>query len=76
MTTCVECAEDFDVSDAQREYRAESGGAADEYNELYAGTYCGSCAASQTESNLNTGRAIMMVNGDEDYDQDHVDRHL
>ncbi|ARI52210.1 hypothetical protein ACWEJZ_02045 [Streptomyces bacillaris] len=78
MTTCAECGDDFDVSDAREEYRAEWGAAGEEgeYDELYEGGLCGSCALSQTESNLNLGRALMMVNGDEDYDQEHVDRYL
>ncbi|WP_139062051.1 hypothetical protein [Streptomyces sp. W007] len=78
MTKCAECDKDFDVSDARDEYRAEWSAAdeAGEYDELYEGALCGSCALSQTGSNLNAGQAIMMVNGDMDYDQNHVDMYL
>ncbi|MGC4979268.1 hypothetical protein ACLQ18_01130 [Streptomyces sp. DT193] len=34
------------------------------------------CAISDIESNLNVGRAIMMTNGDEDYDEEHMERYL
>ncbi|MDW4918480.1 hypothetical protein [Streptomyces californicus] len=78
MTKCAECGDDFNVSDARDEYRAEwsDAGEENEYDELYAGGLCGSCALSQTGSNLNAGQAIMMVNGDMDYDQEHVDKYL
>jgi hypothetical protein len=78
MTTCVSCGTSFDVSDARDQYRSEFGGAADEgeYDEQFGGEVCANCAISETESNLNAGRAIMMMNGDEDYDEKHVERYL
>ena len=46
------------------------------YDEEYGGQLCADCAISDTSSNINLGRAIDMMNGDEDYDDDFVREHL
>lgn len=74
MVKCCECNTEFDVEDARSEYTAEYGGELD-YDE-YGQGYCGSCAISEAESNMNVGRAIDMMNGEEDYDDDFVQQYL
>ncbi|WP_143110704.1 hypothetical protein [Streptomyces sp. cf124] len=74
MTTCIECTTEFDVEEARAEYNSEFGGELD-YDEYGAG-HCASCAISETESNMNHGRAILMMNGEEDYDDDFVQNNL
>lgn len=40
------------------------------------GEVCSDCSISKFDSEINVGRAIMMMNGDEDYDEDHVEKYL
>ena len=75
MATCGECGSDFDPVSSAMEYAAESGQNG-EYEELYEGELCASCALSRTSSNLNLGRAMDMMNGEEAYDDDFVEKHL
>ncbi|GAA1963683.1 hypothetical protein GCM10009838_20990 [Catenulispora subtropica] len=75
MVTCGVCQEPFDVQDAREEYKSEFGGDVD-YDEQYDGGVCADCAISDTESNYNKGLAIMMMNGDADYDDEHVQNYL
>jgi len=43
----------------------------------HSGDLCFDCAIpAEVWSNIDLGRAIMMVNGDEDYDADHVENYL
>ncbi|WP_405823085.1 hypothetical protein OG241_41535 [Streptomyces sp. NBC_01390] len=74
MTKCLECKTEFNVEEARDEYNSEFGEGIsyDEYGE----GLCGSCAASETQSNMNHGNAILMMNGDVDYDDDHVQKYL
>lgn len=74
MTTCGECGTAFDVDEARAEYEGEFNGEL-EYEDVD-GELCGGCAIVQSESYMNTGRAIQMVNGDEDYDDEFVTKHL
>lgn len=37
---------------------------------------CGDCSISKIRSDINAGRAIIMMNGDEDYYEDHVEKYL
>jgi hypothetical protein len=37
---------------------------------------CASCVGSRIESNIDVGRDIDMMNGDEAYDGDHVEKYL
>ncbi|MGW1900912.1 hypothetical protein [Streptomyces hirsutus] len=74
MTKCHECEKEFDVEAARAEYTSEFSGELD-YDEYGQGN-CADCAISEAESNMNVGRAIDMMNGDEDYDDDFVQKHL
>jgi hypothetical protein len=75
MAECGECETQFDPADAQRRYDAAFGDGFD-YAEQYGGSVCGDCAIDQTQSEINVGRAIDMVNGEEAYDDDFVQKHL
>jgi len=75
MAKCCRCGKTFKVSDAKDLYDAEFGGELD-YDEDYGGEVCADCAICDSQSNINLGSAIDMVNGDEDYDADHVEKYL
>ncbi|WP_189313541.1 hypothetical protein [Streptomyces brasiliensis] len=64
------------IEDARNEYNSEFNGDPDFDEYCGEGDLCGGCAASQTASEINQGRAIFMMNGDEDYDDDFVQKHL
>jgi hypothetical protein len=76
MATCDLCRKSFEVSETRDEYNwhfRKAGGV--DYDEQYPsdeGSACASCAISQSESFMNTGAAILMVNGELDYDDEHV----
>ncbi len=75
MKKCCKCGKKFNVSDAREEYIAEFG-IDEEYDEEYGGEVCADCAISETQSNVNAGKAIDMMNGEEDYDDEHVKNYL
>lgn len=76
MAKCAWCGKKFNVSNAREEYNTAFEGDID-YDEQYeGGDICADCAIADTESNMSVGRAIDMVNGDEDYDDDFVQRWL
>ncbi len=75
MAKCCRCGEKFKVSDARAEYNSEFGAGFD-YDEDYHGEVCADCAIADTHTNMNIGKAIDMMNGDEDYDEDHVQKWL
>ncbi|SCF04093.1 hypothetical protein GA0074695_3056 [Micromonospora viridifaciens] len=75
MANCGGCEAEFDVSDARKEYAAEYSSEID-YDDHFEGDLCGSCAIAQTDSWANAGNAILMMNGDMDYDADHVEKYL
>lgn len=62
------CGTTFNVSAVRDEYH-ELGGEGD-----YDGQRCSECAIPTLDTNL--GRAIDMMNGDEDYDEEHVEKYL
>ena len=68
MAKCDECQAEVNIHEAREAFRSEFGEQLD-YDEYGAGR-CGGCAISFVDSISDHGRAIMMVNGDEDYD-DH-----
>jgi hypothetical protein len=48
-----------------------------DYDADHGGGLCFDCAIpAEAASNMDLGRAIMMMNGDEDYDADHVEKYL
>ena len=75
MAKCCRCGNKFNVSDAREEYNAEFGGDPD-YDEEYGPDVCANCAIADTHTNMNIGKAIDMMNGDEDYDADHIEKWL
>lgn len=75
MAKCCRCGTRFNVSDARDEYSSTFEGEIDD-DEQYGGEVCANCAILDTESNINLGRAIFMMNGDEDYDDDFVQQWL
>ena len=75
MAKCCRCGTRFNVSDARDEYSSTFDGEID-YDEQYGGEVCANCAIPDTESNINLGRVIFMMNGDEDYDDDFVQQWL
>ena len=75
MAKCCRCGNRFNVSEARTDYNAEFDGDID-YDDEYGSEVCADCAISDTNSNMNLGKAIDMMNGDEDYDDDFVKKHL
>jgi len=76
MAKCDECGAKFSVSDARSAYNRANSDDGLDYDEYHGGSRCFDCATSEDESNLNSGRAILMMSGDEDYDADHVEKYL
>ncbi|WP_319054578.1 hypothetical protein [Streptomyces europaeiscabiei] len=75
-TKCVECETSFDVAEARTQYQSEPGTGEGEYDDLHGGEWCAECALARAEGLENQGRAIFMMNGDEDYDDDFVQQWL
>lgn len=75
MANCGHCGSEFDVDEARAAVNDEYDGDID-YDEEMEGEVCGDCSISKFDSDINHGRAIMMMNGDEDYDEDHVETYL
>ncbi|MCB2290837.1 hypothetical protein LGK97_13910 [Clostridium sp. CS001] len=76
MAKCGECGKRFNVSNAREEYNEEFGGEIDYDEQFVLGAICADCAISDTHSNIGLGQAINMMNGEEDYDQEHVNEYL
>ncbi|THA90184.1 hypothetical protein E6R61_21015 [Streptomyces sp. LRa12] len=77
MAKCVECGTAFEIEDARKEYNDEFNGDPDFDDEGFGeGELCGGCAASVTSSAMNHGNAILMMNGELDYDDEHVQKYL
>lgn len=71
MAKCLNCGDRFIVSTVRDEYNHVLEGEGD-YDEDHGGDLCFDCAIpDDVASNINIGRAIGMMNGDEDYDPDH-----
>ena len=75
MEKCCMCGKEFNVDEARSEYNAEFDDAL-EYDDSYGGEVCADCAICESESNMNLGKAIDMMNGEEEYDDDFVKKHL
>lgn len=75
MVKCCRCGMKFNVSEARNEYNTTFGDGLN-YDEQYGGEVCADCAIPDTESLINQGRAIDMMNGDDDYDDDFVQEWL
>lgn len=75
MAKCIECGTEFDVEEARDEYNSKFNGDLD-YDEICGGEYCADCGIVYAEGLENQGRAIFMMNGDEDYDDDFVQKYL
>ncbi len=75
MAKCDECGNKFKIQEARDEYESYFDGELD-YDEDFGGSLCANCAISRTESEMNVGKAIDMMNGDEDYDDFFVQRWL
>jgi hypothetical protein len=73
MAKCLNCGTRFDVPAVRAEYE-EHGEEPGEggYND----DLCAGCAMPGLESTANAGRAVLMMNGDEDYDDDFVQKWL
>lgn len=74
MANCKRCGSRFNVKIAREEFNDRFDHELD-YDDYYDG-WCASCAISDAESNMNTGIAIDMMNGDAGFDQDFVNRWL
>lgn len=73
MARCLNCRDEFSVTQVRSEW--------DEWGEEYGeGDYsdelCSGCLMPGLESVANQGRAILMMSGDEDYDDDFVQEWL
>lgn len=76
MAKCLNCGDRFSVLTARNAYNEALDGEGD-YDEDHGGDLCPDCAIpADVASNMNLGHAIAMVNGDEDYDADHVEKYL
>ncbi|MER7836190.1 hypothetical protein ABTY98_09800 [Streptomyces sp. NPDC096040] len=79
MVTCFECKREFDVEDERDEYESYFNGELD-YDEDCGGEpgegLCAGCGIVRSEGLINQGRAIFMMNGDEDYDDDFAQKWL
>lgn len=76
MAKCDYCGKRFNLSEAKEMFNEEFGDV--HYDDIYFNDeiICGDCAIEQASSNMAVGRAILMVNGEEDYDDDFVQRWL
>lgn len=75
MNTCSECGESFDNDDARDDYNAQFNDELD-YDEDFAGEKCAPCAIAQSESEIDVGLAIDMMNGEAEHDPEHVEKYL
>jgi hypothetical protein len=76
MAKCLNCGDTFSVAGVRNEYNNVLDGEGD-YDKDHGGGLCFDCAIPpDVASNINLGRAIDMMNGDEDYDADHVEKYL
>ncbi|SHH44910.1 hypothetical protein [Clostridium intestinale] len=79
MSKCRNCGNEFNVSDAIMEFNDALDGEYN-YDEEIGGALCFDCAIYDYDpeyvSNSNLGRAIQMMNGDEDYDDEFVKKWL
>jgi hypothetical protein len=78
MAKCCRCGKRFNVSEARDEYIDEFGREfdGDLFDDQYGREVCADCAIADTETLMNIGKAIDMMNGEEEYDEDFVNRWL
>ncbi len=79
MAKCRNCGKKFNVSEVRQEFNDALDGKYN-YDTEIGGILCFDCAVhnydSEYESNSNSGRAILMMNDDEDYDDDFVNKWI
>lgn len=75
MAKCSECGTRYSKGDVANEFESYFDGEVEYDQDDYDGL-CADCAIAQAESWEGVGHAIDMMNGDEDYDQDVVDKWL
>lgn len=79
MAKCLNCGKEFNVSDTRMEFNDALDGEYN-YDQEIGGSLCFDCAIYDYDpeyvSNDNLGTAIQMMNGDEDYDDDFVNKWL
>ncbi|MET4079534.1 hypothetical protein [Janibacter sp. UYMM211] len=76
MAICKNCGEDFDVPTVRAAYDEMLDGEGD-YDTDDGGDRCLDCSLpDHVAGALAHGQAIMMVNGEMDYDEEHVENHL
>jgi hypothetical protein len=76
MANCLNCGASFSTVATRDAYNEVLDGEGD-YDADHGGGLCFDCAIpAEAASNMDLGRAIMMMNGDEDYDADHVEKYL
>lgn len=73
---CGRCGNAFDPEDSKMRYESYFNGELDWDDDYSDNTVCADCAIAESESLINQGSAIMMMNGDEDYDDDFVNKWL
>ena len=72
VAKCLNCGDRFSVPAVRDSYNEVLDGEGD-YDEDHGGGLCFDCAIpEEVASNMALGRAIMMMNGDDDYDADHA----
>lgn len=76
MPKCNECGQPFDVDSAREDFDAAFPDGDLDYDEETHGTICASCIITRFEGLVDQGRAIDMMNGEEDYDADFVEKNL
>lgn len=76
MAKCGECGIRYNKADACSEFESHFDHEVDYDDDDEFSGLCADCAISRAESYLNVGRAIDMMNGDEDYDDDFVTHWL
>lgn len=73
VAKCLNCGDQFAVSQVRAEYEQYG----DEFGDGdYSPDLCSDCLMPRLMSVADQGRAIMMMNGDEDYDDDFVQKWL
>lgn len=74
MAKCEECGARYNKADACNEYESYFDHEMPYDSDVE--DMCASCAIAESESLMNIGKAIDMMNGEEDYDNDFVERYL
>lgn len=76
MATCRNCGSTFDEAQVREAYNEVLDGEGD-YDTDDGGSQCFDCAIpAEAAGAIDTGRAILMMNGEEPYDEEHVQNYL